>query len=280
MEVVPVHASALSQIVEYFALFEGGGKSKPITWMYLDRLGLVTTGVGVLIDPIETLKVKVTFFQKNSDGSAGDTPASEDDLNKEFELVKSKTKRAADGSRTPLPGWELYQKFEPVTNLRLKGGDNTGSALRQITQIDGWMQKQFGGDYNTWPADIQVACIHMNFAGGFLDRLNAGMRKCLVEHDWLGARTFAYISGKNGDRSKYAKYNRALYVLMTNGYIIDTVRKMDMKYPTPKDYRTFYGVRSALDVSRWNRDESITTINPDDMITGGDVYKWCDAAPR
>jgi len=276
-----VHTSALKQIVEYFALFEGGGKSKPISWMYLDKLGLVTTGVGVLIDPLPNFKSKVSFYKKNSDGTASDTPASDKELQDEFDLVKSKTERDDSGKLKPAKGWDIYTRFEPITNLRLQNGGSTGSAFNQIKGIDSWMQKEFGGDYNTWPADIQVACVHINFAGGFVNRLNSGMRKYLIAHDWLGARSFAYISDGAGNRGPYAKYNRALSVLMTNGYIIDTVRKMDMKYPSPKDHTNFFGVRSSLDVARWNREGDVdSSIRTDDIITGGDVYNWCDAAPK
>src|SRR4051794_15616118 len=105
-----MHASAMNSIVEYLALFEGGSKTNQITWMYLDELALVSTGVGILLDPLEPNKFKVQFYKKTPEGLAGEAPATDYEVRTEFELVKSKS--VSEGGRLrPLPEFKSYKAF-------------------------------------------------------------------------------------------------------------------------------------------------------------------------
>lgn len=277
-----MHASALNQIVEYLAVFEGGGKSNPITWMYLDERGLVSTGVGILFDPLADNKYKVTFYKKNDAGAAGDTRASDAELKSEWDMVKGKAEPVPDkaGELRPKSGFGSYKAFEAITQLRIKEAALSGSALTMVTGIDRSIKHDFGPDYDTWPADVQVAIVQMAYAGGLDARKREGkLYPLLKARDWFNAQDYTYLSNPKSGRAGYATYNRALPTLMMNGWIIDQVRAIEkMNTPAPKDHTRFYGLKSRLWVARWNVDVMDAKVTADDLITGGDVTGWVKAA--
>src|ERR1035438_435384 len=71
-----------------------------ITYMYLDILGLVTVGVGNLIDPVEAA-LALPFQFKNNPGSA----ATQDQIAQEWQTLKNDTSLATKG----------YKACEPIT---------------------------------------------------------------------------------------------------------------------------------------------------------------------
>ncbi|HRD67517.1 MAG TPA: hypothetical protein PKY50_15340 [Candidatus Competibacter sp.] len=277
-----MHASAMNQIVEYFSLFEGSSKNNPITWMYLDERALVTTGVGILLDPLESNKHKVKFFRKTATGQAGPEPATDSELKAEFDLVKSKSEPVPDkaGERRPLSDFAHYKAFEPITNLRIQETAIAGSALGMVTKIDQVVRREFGPDYDDWPADVQVVIVQMAYGGGLEARKKEGLLfPLLKKRNWYEARSYTYLSNPKSGRDGYIKYNRAFDFLMLNGWIIDRCRELGsrMVYPAPKDHTVFYGLKNCLGVSRWNRESMTPEIRPDDIITGGDITKWLEA---
>ena len=149
-----------------------------------------------------------------------------------------------------------------------------------VTGIDKVLKQDFGADYTTWPADVQVAIVQMAYAGGLEARKKDGLYKLLKERDWFNAQEYTYLSNPQVGRKGYATYNRALPTLMMNGWIVDQCRKTPMKTPAPTDHTTFYGVRNRLWVSRWNKEPMDSEVRPDDVITGGDVWNWCKDAPK
>ena len=276
-----MHASALSQIVPYLGIFEGGLGQNPITWMYLDSIGLVSTGVGILIDPLEQNKTKVTFYQPGGDGTAGAQRAADDEVKKEFDFVKSKAAAGGDGKWKPMPGFADYRVFEPLTRLRLRASDLQSTSLKIVVSADATVRNLFGPDYDTWPADVQVAVVQMAYAGGLKTRLDQGLAPLLKSHDWYSARDYTYLSNPQQGRNGYLKHNRALDILMTNGWIVSQCKALGtkMKYAnmSPQDHTKFYGLNNYLSVARWSDGQDVSPeVKEDDLITTGDCQKWLD----
>ena len=64
----------MNQIVDYLSYFESSSKTAPITWMYPDERALVSTGVGILLGPLQPNKYKVKLCRKTAAGIATPSP--------------------------------------------------------------------------------------------------------------------------------------------------------------------------------------------------------------
>jgi GH24 family phage-related lysozyme (muramidase) len=151
-----MHPAVQSQFRAFNEPFEGS-----IPYMYLDILGLVTVGVGNLIDPV-VLATALPFRFKNKPGvAAPGTLASKDQINAEWQKLKSNTSLAKKGHLACAPVTDLELNDEAVNDLiaqRLAGNE---SFLKR--------QQSFK-DFDTWPADAQMALLSMAWAmgpGGF-----------------------------------------------------------------------------------------------------------------
>lgn len=135
----------LKEFRAWNAQFEGS-----VNWMYLDIKGLVTSGVGNLMDPmIEALK----WPWRNADGSI----ANGDDIIAEWQLVKAHQELAHQGARAAKAYTKLHILDEAVTDLCVERAEGILAYLRQqppYTQID------------TWPAQAQLAILSMCWAAG------------------------------------------------------------------------------------------------------------------
>ncbi len=278
-----MHASAMGQIIEYLAYFEGSSKSAPITWMYLDERGLVSTGVGILIDdpkdPMAVIKRKVKFYKKSDNGEASAQEATDAEIRAEYDKVKDKAEPDPDrpGELRPKAAYKSFKAFESITDLRIRIAEVGGSAMKMVSAIDGSLRRQFGAPYDTWPADVQVTIMQMAYGGGLDVRMKEGkLGPLLTNRDWYGARVYTYLSNPRSGQRGYIKYNRAFEFLMINGWIVEQCKKMGdkMTNPAPKDPTIFYGLQSQLWVARWNRGTMTPEIYEDDLITGGDARKW------
>jgi hypothetical protein len=123
-----------------------------IPHMYLDVLGLVTVGVGNLIDPVETA-VALPFQFKNNPGTA----ATKDQIAAEWQALKSDTSLKTKG----------YKACELITELKLSDDAIDSLILNRLTQNESFLKRQqwFQG-FDTWPADAQLALLSMAWAMG------------------------------------------------------------------------------------------------------------------
>ena len=80
--------------------------------MCLDSIGLVTTGIGNLLDPYNKYGRRVRFTR--ADGGA----ATDAEVKAEFDLVKSKT---MPGGNAPQADYRSFRAFESITKLRVSG---------------------------------------------------------------------------------------------------------------------------------------------------------------
>jgi hypothetical protein len=140
--------SAASFFRQFSAAFEGN-----LPFMYLDTVGLVTTGIGNLIDPIEKATPLAWRFKTSTETFAGNA-----DKIAEWNLVK-----ADPGGRSQKGG----KAFDDVTTLMLN--DDDLNALFDKTQADFERELQktpeFSG-FPDWPADAQLGIMSMAWAMG------------------------------------------------------------------------------------------------------------------
>jgi hypothetical protein len=120
--------------------------------MYLDVLGLVTVGVGNLIDPVETA-LALPFQFKNDPGTA----ATQDQIAEEWQTLKSDTSLATKG----------YKACALVTRLELSDDAINSLILSRLTQNESFLKRQqwFQG-FDSWPADAQLGLLSMAWAMG------------------------------------------------------------------------------------------------------------------
>lgn len=121
-------------------------------YMYLDVLGLVTTGVGNLIDSVAA--AQALPWQVGDGGPA----ATADQVRAEWELVKSRQ----DLRNTP-----AERAFRPLTTLRLSDAAVDAMIMAKVASNEASLKHtaEFAG-FDNWPADAQLALLSMAWGMG------------------------------------------------------------------------------------------------------------------
>jgi hypothetical protein len=125
--------------------------------MYLDVKGLVTVGVGNLIDPVEVAQ-PLPFCFKNKPGiSAPGSSATADQIAEEWQTLKS----------DPSLGTKGYTACEPITQLQLSDDAIDSLIVERLTQNESFLKRQpWFQNFETWPADAQLGLLSMAWAMG------------------------------------------------------------------------------------------------------------------
>lgn len=156
----PVVAEAFP---EFTARFEGR-----IPYMYLDVKGLVTVGLGCLIDP-ESLARSLPFVSK----STGKRVPVEV-IGVEWHNVKANTLLARQG----------HTMAARVTTLRL-GEDAIDDLARVRLHATEEFLKRTLKDFDEWPASAQLATLSMAWAmGAGFTHTFPSWTKAALRHDW------------------------------------------------------------------------------------------------
>jgi hypothetical protein len=149
-----MHSSAQTALYGFIKAHEG-----EVSFMYLDTKGLVTIGIGNLIDPVgAALTLPFEFKAQNLHHAPAGRPATEAEIDAEWNFLKNHAKRAAfihGGHRV----------IEPYTSLELsaanrqqlfenKSADNQRKLRRAFVQFD------------QWPADAQLGLMAMAWGLG------------------------------------------------------------------------------------------------------------------
>lgn len=152
--------------------FEGGY----INWMFPDVKGLVSTGFGLLLDPVAMAS---SLPWRRSDGSI----ASRDEIVADFDRVKNFPNAARLG----------HKSVEHVAQLRLNPEDMDAAVLAKVRNNETILRVLFP-EYDDWCADAQLGVMSMAWACG--PALNRGwpkLTKALREKDYLTAAVECFM---------------------------------------------------------------------------------------
>lgn len=123
-----------------------------IPWMYLDIKGLVTVGVGNLIDPVD-LAVRLPFRFRAQPGIA----ARPEQIADEWRRIKANQALSKAGHRA----------CQTLTQLGLDDGDITTLIAARLTANEISLKKHAPfGAFDSWPADAQPGLLSMAWALG------------------------------------------------------------------------------------------------------------------
>ncbi|HEY6879455.1 MAG TPA: hypothetical protein VI299_15615 [Polyangiales bacterium] len=127
--------------------------------MYLDTRGLVTTGIGNLIDPVRlALGLPFQFKSTNRHGIVSGRMATRDEIESEWKYLKDHPNRASFirlGART----------IEPHTSLELSAANRQTLFLNKSNSNERQLRTHFS-EYDSWPADAQLALMAMAWGLG------------------------------------------------------------------------------------------------------------------
>jgi GH24 family phage-related lysozyme (muramidase) len=135
--------SALAAFRDFSTKFEGY-----LPYMYLDIKGLVTTGMGNLIDPIGAA---LELPWRRPDGSL----ATESEVRAAWNLVKARIDLAP----------KYGTAFAGLTTLRLDKAGIEQLIARKLRENEAYLRRRFP-DYERWPADAQLGLHSMAWAMG------------------------------------------------------------------------------------------------------------------
>jgi hypothetical protein len=170
-----------------------------VLWMYLDSLGLVSIGVGNLIDPFDLAlalpSLGAPYFNKTS-GEEGTTDEIRADWN---------------GIKQAGAGW---QAAESLTNLRIREEGCERLVLRKADEFESYLTSHVDAFTNmsNWPADAQLGLMSMAWAMGpaFADGNRwPTFRSACANEDWLEAAANCNMS--NAWLTKRNAVNRGLF---------------------------------------------------------------------
>lgn len=193
---------------EFSKKFEGH-----VPHMYADVKNLITCGVGNLIDPIE-LAYPLPWVKK-------DTPATREEIAKEWAKVKEDPKSALMGHR--------YSQAR--TSLRLRESDIKAMVLKKLEENDDMLAQRFAS-FTAWPSDAILAVHSMAWALG--PRFN--FPKCirfLNAGDFLSASEECKISEKGNPG--VVPRNVANRVLLRNAHIVRARKLPDLALYYPNE---------------------------------------------
>lgn len=170
-----------------------------IPHMYLDIKGLVTVGIGNLIDPISAA-LPLPFTHK---GRPGDT-ATEAEIRAEWERVKAHKDLAQKGAHSAAK----------VTALELSAAAIDALVQRHLLGNEGALKRAFP-DLDRWPADAQLALFSMAWAMGpsFTAEWPRFVAACRA-HDWRAAAGDCHMD--DTDNSGLKPRNEANVLLLKN----------------------------------------------------------------
>jgi GH24 family phage-related lysozyme (muramidase) len=206
-----MHTSVSDVFPEFSKRFEGY-----VHWMYLDIKGLVTIGVGNLINTEATV-TSLPF--KDLSG----TPARKDQILAEWNRLRATPELAQQG----------HKACEKVTKLRLDNADIDALVRHRLKLNEAALEKTFAA-WAQWPADAQLGVLSMAWAMGsaFSTKWPKFTAACVAQ-DWLAAIGNCRI--KEAGNPGIVPRNAANRLLFGNAQAV-LVQKLDrarLFYPEP-----------------------------------------------
>lgn len=184
-----MRSSVSAAFIQFTAQLEG-----VVPWMYADVKGLVTTGIGNLIDPIYHA---LPLPWLRADG----TLASPVEIESEWNRIKS----------NPLCAKYGHKYAKQFTNLHLSDDGVEELVLGKLDQFDRYLASRFH-EWDSWPADAQLATLSVSWACGPAFRFPA-LDQALRDRDFAMAAKHCHISESgNPGIIPRNKANHALYM--------------------------------------------------------------------
>lgn len=173
-----MHYSVISALPLFLKQYEG-----KVNFMYLDVKGLVTVGIGHLIEPVD-MALKLEFGYK----SGG--KASPSEVSAEWQTVKNSKHLIGKGG----------EAFGAITKLQLTDNGIKTMVTEDAKGIENYIKtnasaRTFYGDFDNWPADAQLG--FMGVAWGGIPLPQFGWHKfpeACKKQDWEAAAKECKIS--------------------------------------------------------------------------------------
>jgi hypothetical protein len=161
-----MHKSVETIWIQFSTRFEG-----IVSWMYLDVKGLVTIGIGNLIDPIGSCLTLP--FRRFSDGQL----ATATEIRNEWNTIKSLKRLAVQGHRAARQHCKLYLGDSDIRTL----------VMSKLVEFELVLKGTFPR-WKSYPADAQLAILSMAWAmGPYFTAKFPGFSKAVRGEDWVTA---------------------------------------------------------------------------------------------
>lgn len=158
------HQSVIDAWIPFSTKFEG-----IVSWMYLDVKGLVTIGIGNLIDPISLCLTLP--FRRFSDGQL----ATAQEIRTEWSYIKSLKHLAVQGHRAARQHCKLYLGDSDIREL----------VLSKLNEFEGVLKATFP-KWESYPADAQLGILSMAWAmGPYFTRGFPTFTRAVREESWM-----------------------------------------------------------------------------------------------
>ena len=144
-----MHASVAAALPLFLKQFEG-----KVNYMYLDVKGLVTIGIGHLLDPVDQA-LRLQFGPKGGGGTASGAQ-----VIAEWQTVKGRRDLAGKPSI----------EFDKITTLQLTDVGIATMVADDAKSIESYIKtnpsaKKFYADFDAWPADAQLGFFGVAWGG-------------------------------------------------------------------------------------------------------------------
>lgn len=168
--------------------------------MYLDILGLVTTAIGVMIDPLLLAKGLPWLHE---DG----TPASKDEIIAEWMRIKNAKYLAKEG----------LEGARKIATLHLSEEGIQGVVDSKLRTVEAILKQRFP-EWDSWPADAQMGVLSMSWAMGPSFHFTNFEAACRARN-WLQAARQCHMSDTNN--RGLAPRNAENVVLFQNAFVVE-----------------------------------------------------------
>lgn len=201
-----------ASVAKYFEYFSAGFEAR-VPVLYLDIKGLVTTGVGNLVDPMP-LALELPWMHRNT---TLDVPASQAEIINEWNRVKAATAHATGPTSYWLATARLQLNTQAIDDLVARKAAEFERGLSAYAEFK---------DFPEWPADAQLGILSMAWAmgdGGFATFPH--FRAAAAKGDFRGMAAQCYLD--TTDNPGLVSRNRANFELFTNASIIVRSKAFD-----------------------------------------------------
>lgn len=183
-----MRAAVRNAFVAYSTPLEGA-----LPFLYLDQLGLVTTAIGVLVDPLP-LALGLPWIVPG-EGRA----ATRQEIAEDWERVHERQDLRMRGGAT----------YAQVARLRLGPGGIEQVTYRKLDDMVAKLRRRFV-EWDQWPADAQLAVLSLAWACGPAFRFPK-LARHLQDQDWRAAATESDIRPDHGTIRRRNEWQRICY---------------------------------------------------------------------